>query len=65
MRKIFGKVFESKELKGIKNETKNKYNILLRASEASKEYILVEAICLKGVSEQKAKRDKGKKIVAF
>ena len=60
-RKIFGEVF-----RGIKNRTKkqtkkkpNKYNILVRASEASEETFLVEAYCLKGIiSEQEASRDK-------
>ena len=43
MRGNFGKVFQSKELKGIK-QNKNKFNILLRASEASEENLWLKPI---------------------
>ena len=39
----------------IKNLNRNKYNFILQASEG---IYLFEAYCLKGISEQKAKRDK-------
>ena len=59
---MFGKVhvFQVKKLRGIKkNRTKNKYNILLRASEVSEEIFLAETCKIEGISVLKARGIKG------
>ena len=52
---ICGKVFQSEKLRGIKKEPKSNITFY---SEQARIFFFVKAYCLKGISEQKAKRDK-------
>ena len=68
MRKNLVRRFLSKKLRGIKKTElpSKEYNILHQRAKRARIFFLVEAYCLKGISDKKAKRDKRlKKKIEF